>query len=155
MAKPIAPPMLHQWAKLLATTDAEQPTRGWPVRFLRFTRSGNPHNVWTWFRNTVFAGETWAAGTFGRSNVETVRVDVRVRFPGFAGNGVRRLRVTHDQNRQLNNKTPNTWVHYDGQIIGFLRSNDMSGRWAVFEKDSGGNYYLTIQSSRPSWHGTR
>lgn len=48
-----------KWSKKLSKTDAQQPTKGYPVQYLRFTRSRNPQDNQSWFKQTLFAAETW------------------------------------------------------------------------------------------------
>ncbi len=68
------------WSKRLSRTDAQVPTKGYPVQYLRFTQSGNPQDVWVWFRSTFFGAETWRPATFGKNAVERadVKIDVTV-----------------------------------------------------------------------------
>jgi hypothetical protein len=105
-----------------------QPTNGWPVPYMRFTKSGNPQNNQTWFRQILFAGQNWQAGVFGHHNVEQCVASINVIILGQL-KGVRDFLVTHDPNRAQNNNTPNTYLHYDIATQSDFLNTNLVGRW--------------------------
>lgn len=115
-----------RWWKRMSATDAQQPTSGRIVPYLRFIRGKNPHYNQTWFRQFFFGGLNWGPGFFGQHAVEqsTVAMDVSI-----AGKykGTRTFLVTHDSSRMLNNNTPNTWLHYDAATLADLNAVNTAG----------------------------
>ncbi|WP_428245679.1 hypothetical protein [Ferrovibrio sp.] len=136
--------MALRWHKKpLSRTDAQQPTRGYRVPYLRFTKSKNPQNVQIWFRNTFFAGMVWTNGFFGNHAVEETSVRFRVTILGvFKGN--RMMKITHDSNRCRNHNTPNTWLHYDDATLADFAAQNLAGRAAEVLLDINGNYHFNI-----------
>ena len=132
-----------RWSKKLSRTDAQQKTGGYPVPYLRFTRAGHSQDNQTWFRNTFFAGANWNNGYFGEHAVEIANVNFHVTILG-ANRGVRQMMVTHDDDRMLNNNTPNTYLHYDDATRAELQTQDLTGRLVAIEKDAAGTYRFTI-----------
>jgi hypothetical protein len=138
--------MAEHWKKKkLSKSDAQQKTpRGYPIPYLRLTRSGNPVDHQTWFRDTFFNSAAWGAGHFGEHDVEEAHVDLHVTICG-QGKGMRMMKVTHDSNRQATGRnTPNTWLHYDQVTRGELQDQDVSGRSASLHRDNNGTYHFTV-----------
>lgn len=131
------------WWKTLSRTDAQQPTSGRLVPYLRFTKGRNPQDNQTWFRTTFFGGHGWHNGHFGQNAVETKDVDFIVTIQGRRL-GVRTMSVTHDDNRQNNNNTPNTYLHYDNQTAADLRRTNLTGHRVIVGRDASGAYTFTI-----------
>ena len=131
------------WSKKLSKTDAQLPTQGRVVPYLRFTKANNPQDNQTWFRHLFFAGEPWKNGFFGRNPVEVVHIDFAVTILGKS-RGMRTMMVTHDDTRQDNNNTPNTYLHYDAATVADFNSQNLSGRVVTVSKDDEGDYALTI-----------
>jgi len=101
------------WSKKLSTTDAQQPTSGGIVPYLRLTKGSlKGENFQTWFRDTFFAGASWAPGEFGReTDIEIAKVVISVVVNGVKL-GDKPFTVTHGPNRQDKHETPNTWLHW-------------------------------------------
>ena len=131
-----------KWSKVLTATDAQQPTKGRRVPYLRFIRGRNPHNNQTWFRNTFFNGQNWTPGRFGEHAVEQCTVPIEVSIAGVL-KGTRSFVVTHDSNRMGNNNTPNTWLHYDPATLSDFGQANLQGRTVVLERTPAA-YQLTI-----------
>lgn len=100
------------WSKKMSRTDAMQPTRGWPVPYMRFTKSGNPQDNQTWFRHVLLGNANWQPGVFGNHQVEQCIAPIDITILG-QHKGIRNFMITHDPNRSNNNNTPNTYLHYD------------------------------------------
>lgn len=132
------------WEKKLSRSDAQVRTRGWPVPYIRLTRSGHASDTQTWFRNTFFAGVSWTPGHFGTHAVEQATVTFSVKMPGQTSK-TRKLIVTHDSGREQTGKsTPNTWVHWDDDTRNELRANNYAGRKIILERSKSGTFSLTI-----------
>lgn len=131
------------WWKQLSVTDAQRPTTGRLVPYLRFTKAKNPQDNQTWFRHVFFAGEPWVNGHFGRHAVEQVDVDFEVTILG-QNKGVRTMRITHDDTRQDNNNTPNTWLHYDDDTLADFHAQNLAHRIVRVSKSDAGVYSFTI-----------
>lgn len=115
------------WIKKMSRTDAMQPTRGWPVPYMRFTKSGNPQNNQTWFRQNLFGQQNWQPGHFGQNAVEKCVAKINVIILGQQ-KGLRDFLITHDPHRAQNNSTPNTYLHYDTATQSDLLQNNHTGR---------------------------
>ena len=134
---------LH-WEKELSRSDAQVQTTGWPVPYIRLTRSGHDSDTQTWFRNTFFAGLPWTPGHFGDHAVEQTIVTFSVQLPGQPPQP-RQLMVTHDEDRAETGKsTPNTWIHWDDATRDELRANNYAGRRIVLSRSNNGIFSLTI-----------
>lgn len=131
------------WSKRLSRTDAQRPTQGRIVPYLRFTKANNPQDNQTWFRQVFFAGAPWVNGFFGRHPVETVNIDFVVTILG-QNRGVRTMMVTHDDNRQDNNNTPNTYLHYDNATLADFDAQNLAGRIVTVSRSPTGAYLFTI-----------
>lgn len=131
------------WSKRLSRTDAQRPTRGRIVPYLRFTKANNPQDNQTWFRNVFLAGEPWVNDFFGKHPVETVDIDFVVTILG-QHRGVRTMMVTHDDTRQDNNNTPNTYLHYDNATLADFNAQNLAGHIVTVAKTDDGVYLFTI-----------
>jgi hypothetical protein len=133
-----------RWEKVLSRSDAQVQTTGWPVPYIRLTRSNHPQDTQTWFRHTFFAGVPWQPGHFGDHAVEEANVAFEVTLPGQATQ-TRQLMITHDDSRgQTGKSTPNTWVHWDDATRDELRATGYDGRRIVLERSNTGVFSLTI-----------
>ncbi|WP_143051796.1 hypothetical protein [Sphingomonas palmae] len=115
-----------KWCKILSVTDAQQPTSGRIVPYLRFIKGNNPQNNQTWFRQTFFGQQNWTAGFFGNHPVEECYVDIDVTICG-SHKGSRKFHITHDSTRMANNSTPNTWLHYDNATLNDFSTINTAG----------------------------
>lgn len=136
--------MSLRWEKKLSKSDAQVKTGGWPVPYIRLTRSGHSSDTQTWFRHTFFSGVSWKPGHFGDHAVEQAMVGFDVKLPGQSAHS-RKLMITHDGGRgQTGKSTPNTWVHWDDITRDELRANNYAGRTIVLERTNAGSFLLTI-----------
>lgn len=136
--------MQLRWEKKLSRSDAQVRTQGWPVPYIRLTRSGHAMDTQTWFRNTFFADVPWTPGYFGEHAVEQARVTIYVSMSGRVRQA-RQLMVTHNDGRgQTGKSTPNTWIHWDDVTRDELRANNYAGRMIVLERSNAGQFFLTI-----------
>jgi hypothetical protein len=131
------------WWKKLSVTDAQRPTSGRLVPYLRFTKAQNPQNTQTWFRNVFFAGANWVNGHFGRHPVEQTDIDFHVSILG-QDMGVRSMMVTHDDTRQDNNNAPNTWLHYDDDTLADFHAQNLAHRVVRVSRSDEGVYSFAI-----------
>lgn len=140
--------MVLRWSKKLSRTDAQQPTGGYPVPYLRFTCSGSPHDTQFWFRDVFFSSLVWRNSVFGQHPVE--EADVAVEVTIHANNmGIRQMTLTYDAGRRANNNTPTTYLHYDPQTVNDLRNNNFTDDWVVLERTPQGHFHLSIQAVAP------
>lgn len=130
---------------MLSRSDAQVPVdRGWPVPYIRLTRSNHPQDTQTWFLHRFFAGVPWHPGFFGNHVVEEANVAFEVTLPGQP-TLMRHLMITHDDSRGNTGKsTPNTWVHWDDVTRDELRATNYHGRPIVLERSDAGVFSLTI-----------
>lgn len=132
-----------KWTKrTMSRTEAQQQTGGRKVPYLRFIKARNPQNNQTWFRQTLFAQEKWGADFFGQHAVESCQIDVKVSIAGNS-QGTRQMTVTHDDNRMMNNSTPNTWLHFDNATRTYLENHNREGQPVTFQ-NLGNGYELII-----------
>lgn len=132
---------LH-WEKELTKSDAQQKTQGSRMPFLRFTKSGIPHDHKTWFRNVFFGGLNWhPVHTRGIAD-EAADVDVHVTIDGNY-RGVRSMVVDHGGARAENHSAPTTHLHYDGATRAELEALNLVGRTVVVERDDNGEYHFS------------
>lgn len=135
---------LHWEKKALSKSDAQQPTHGYPVPYLRLTKIGNAMNTQTWFREEFFGDAHWVDGHFGKYDVEETHVELAVTILG-QNRGPRTMLVTHDPERQNRGRsTPNTWLHWDDATRGELQDQDLSGHLTSLDRNDNGIYRLTI-----------
>lgn len=133
-----------QWEKQLTRSDAQVKTQGWPVPYIRLTRSNHLQDTQTWFRNTFFAGVTWSPGHFGDHAIEKAHPTFDITLPGQVTQS-RQLMVSHDDSRgQTGNSTPNTWIHWDTATLNELKANSYDGRIITLERSNSGTFSLTI-----------
>lgn len=127
-----------RWWKKMSRTDAQQPTKGRVVPYMRFIKGKNPHKNQEWFRKTFFAGQAWHQDLFGQHPVEQCTVPFEVTIAGVS-KGIRNFLITHDDMRMNNNNTPNTWLHYDQATLNDLSKMNATGK--IFSVEKVGNTY--------------
>ncbi len=138
-----------RWWKRLSRTDAQQPTKGFPVAYLRLTQNRGELDPRRWFKNVLFAGAEWRPDTFGRHDVESATVVFRVQ-DGATDLGDHALLLTHDDTRPANNGTPATWIHWGDDLAAYLRENSRQG-WFVIVERTGTQLTLRLTEERPGW----
>lgn len=139
------------WSKNLSTTDAQQPTSGGLVPYLRLTRSSlKDEDFQTWFRDAFFDGAAWKPDTFGReTDIESCQVDMSVSINGVKL-GKRAFTITHGPNRQEKHNTPNTWLHWPPDLQVVLHENDTTGWPVTMTRHTNGSFSLDIQAAIPA-----
>lgn len=133
------------WNKELSTTDAQQPTTGGIVPYLRLTKSSlTSQDFQTWFRQAFFGPAAWALGNVGReTGVEVTSVVMAVTVGGLSL-GSHPVMISHGPNRMDRNNTPNTWLHWPPVLQSVLEANDMTGHTITLTRRSKGQYELEI-----------
>jgi len=132
------------WSKNLSQTDAQQPTTGGLVQYLRLVSGSlSSEDFQTWFRDTFFSGAAWTAGNFHNKPVEEAYIPFQVTVGGMKL-GVQTMKVTHDDTRQNNNNAPNTWIHWNDQMESLLQLNDLSGKTITLTRQDDGTFNLDI-----------
>ena len=140
-----------QWWKKLSLSDARQETQGGPMPF-RFTSENCPGDYITWFRYTFFQELAWNNITQGDHQIEEAHVNISVNIDG-ENLGLRTMRVTHDEQRQINKRAPATHMNFDEETAEYLKHHDMTGNYIIFSKDSTGGFDLIIQEDTPDHIG--
>ena len=137
--------MATKWRKKLTKSDAQQPTRGALMPFLRFTKGNLPVNHKTFFRNNFFANLVWQSAYSGKGHhKETAAIKIRVKLSGN-DLGVRTMIVDHDPSRSGNHSAPTTHLLYDSKTRRALESANLAGHQVTVEDDGSGNFSLTVQ----------
>lgn len=135
---------LLSWSKVLSLTDAQRPTRGRIVPYLRLTKSGHKIDSKIWFRHTFFDFAKWKPGTFGNeTGLEEAFIDVDFNLNGVPF-GTLKCHLTHGPNRWESHSTPNTWLHWPDVIQAYLRKHDLSGHTVNLDRTSSNKITLTI-----------
>ena len=134
-----------KWEKYLSRTDAQQPTRGRKITFLRLTsgETGVAHT--TWFRESFFDGLSWSFTKSQRGrDIEEAKVDIHVTILG-QDYGKRTLRIEHDPTRADSHSAPTTYLRYDNRIRTILESQaDLIVGRVVRLTRSGTDYFFEI-----------
>lgn len=133
------------WRKRMTRSDAQQPTRGAKMPFLRFTKGNfvNEDHA-TFFRGDFFSDAPWspAKSKQGRS-VEEATISIHV-IIGGQDLGIRRMRLSYDPLRVDHHSAPTTHLLYDPTTKRALESANMAGRPVRVWRDSQGKYHMTI-----------
>lgn len=138
-------PEVLTWQKNLSTTDAQQPTSGSLVPYLRLTSGSlTTGGFQTWFRQTFFDNVPWKAGHFNKKPVEEAHVPFDVTIAGVSLGPVL-FTVTHDDTRQDSHNAPNTWLHWPDKVASILENNNYSARPVILTRDDTGAFSLEIQ----------
>lgn len=137
------------WTKQLSTTDAQQPTTGGLVPYLRLTSGGRPGDWQQWIRNELFGDLDWQPGEFGRdTDVEIAFVSMSVRVSGVKLPDMTVMLTYGPSRSESGNDTPNTWLHWPDQLGSILRENDFSGGPVTITRSEDGKYKLDIQAAK-------
>ena len=137
------------WTKELSKTDAQQPTKGRLVPYLRLTKSSlQTEDNQTWFRFVYFDDQNWQIGSFGHENaIEFCHVNMRVAI-NRVNFGTHKIMITHGPNRKDMHDTPNTWLHWPEALQFFMQNNDFSGWPVTLERQSDGSFTIEIQAAK-------
>jgi len=137
-----------EWKKKLSTTDAQQPTTGGLVPYLRLTKGSlKSEDFQSWFREEFFANAAWAPGQFGREeNLEISNIAAKISIDGV-NFGQKAFTITHGPHRHESNNTPNTWLHWPVEIQSILHENDYTGYVVVLKRHENGSFELAISGS--------
>lgn len=136
------------WTKKLSQTDAQQPTSGGIVPYLRLTKSSlQGEDFQTWFREGFFAPASWKPGDVGReTDVEVADIDMMVSVNGVKL-GKKLFQVSHGPHRHEKHNTPNTWLHWPPEIQDMLHENDMTGWPVTLTRTADGSFSVDIQAA--------
>lgn len=134
------------WNKKLSRTDAQQPTAGSRMTFLRLTRSGHKIDKRDFFRERFFGNLDWRrADIHGMKGVAYAYANIAVVIMG-EWRGMRKMLVTHSRKRMTRNSEAPTWLHYDKATISDLVERDVSGEDVRLSIGPDGTYMLAIES---------
>jgi hypothetical protein len=137
-----------RWWKKMSRTDAQQPTEGWPVAYLRMTEGG----AGSADLDALFAGVPWADGFFGRNPVQEAHVDFAV-YDDDQPLGTYALTLTYNQARTESHMHPALWIHWGEALCEHLRQNSREGWFVVVERnepDAVAPFTLTFQRAQPA-----
>ena len=131
-----------KWAKELSATDAQRPTKGAKVKYLRLTK-GKIKDVDTsrWFRDKFFKDQQWELDD---KNREQCIVNMNVEFNGIALGRKIKFVVNHSEGRCQSHSAPNTFIGWPQEMEALLVANNMTGREVMITKDLEGNFSMKI-----------
>lgn len=87
--------MALKWRKRMTKSDAQQPTLGAKMPFLRFTKGSIADDHATWFRDTFFADSVWTTLPNHGHQMEETKIKIHVILDGD-DLGERAMRIDHD-----------------------------------------------------------
>jgi hypothetical protein len=138
---------MPSWSKTLTDTEAQQPTDGRLVPYIRLTKADYVGDDWQRrFRDGFFPGLVWAASVFGRSHVEKsyVTFDVYVQDKPLETSV---MQLTHSDDRAESNNTPCTWIHYSDSLGQFLQQNSFAEKLIRVSSRPNGTGLIEIDPS--------
>jgi hypothetical protein len=139
-----------RWAKRLSESDAQIVGTGWPVPYLRLTRSDNAIDHKTWFRDQLFGNQNWHAGEWNGKPVEETETSFSIAIDGLFLGQIE-LRITHSVERsQSGHSTPPTWIHWNDHLLSAFQSGFYAYRWIWIERIED-KLYMTIDALPPPW----
>jgi hypothetical protein len=142
---------LHQWAKKLKRSDAQQVPSGTnPTGKLRLGQARFPITQETWFRDVLFGDQNWVQSSRRGVAYEETHVPFQVSLHGSHWEPMT-FKIDHGAHRvagQSNVPTVLSWGTFLGE---WLRNNNQIDNWVLIEKDVNGNYWLSIQATKPAW----
>lgn len=120
--------MILEWHKIMSASDAQRIQQGWPVPYLRLTRSSLGKGIdWqSWFRHNLFENLKWKDSIYGDEPVETTTIKMHTIVDDIEW-GELEFTLTHGEFRAMRNNAPCTWLHWPVELLNYLRENDMTG----------------------------
>lgn len=119
-----------RWWKKMSRTDAQQPTSGWPVAYLRMTEG----EAGSADLDALFAGVQWAPGFFGKNPVDEAHVGFAVYDDG-GSMGPHTLTLTYNEARTESHAHPALWIHWGEALVDYLRQNSREGWYVVVQRN--------------------
>lgn len=149
---PAAPAAIAQrWAKLLKRSDAQQVPAGTnPTGKLRLGQARFPIDQETWFREVLFGDQEWVASERRGVTYEEVHVPFHVSRHGDPWVPMT-LKLDHGAHRVADQNNVPTVLSWGPELGSWLRENNQIGNWVAIEKDVNGDYWLSIQATKPAW----
>jgi hypothetical protein len=138
---------MARWWKRMSRTDAQQPTKGRLVPYLRLTEGEGDS---TDPGDHLFQDAVWGPGHHGEHAVDESHVDFEV-IDDDKALGNYDLRLTYDPTRPKNHAHPALWIHW-GDLSDYLQKNDREGWYVVVERndDAVVPLSLTFQRAAPA-----
>lgn len=140
-----------RWTKKLASSDAQQTKDGTnPTGKLRLTKSVHEIDHVTWFRNTLFAEETWEAEVrSGGKTYEVAKVPFTVEIGG-EDLGTHTLLVDYALHRVSDQANVPTVLAWGPELSKTLAETSRIGEWVVISRLPDSTLRLTIAASPDS-----
>ena len=140
-----------QWCKQLSSSDAQQVTSATnPTGKLRLSKAGFPIDHRTAFRQEMFGKQNWQPKILRGNAYEVAEIDFDVVVRGNAL-GTLKLTIDHAPHRIAGQNNVPTILAWGLRLNQILRTTNYVGDWVVIERDTKGEFHLTIQSAEPSW----
>jgi HKD family nuclease len=136
--------VIHKWSRNLSKSDAQQTRQNSkPTGNLKLTKAGNEIDHKTFFREILFASQTWSAENTSKGTKEEaiVEFDVTIRGENY---GTIALKIDHALYRIANQNNVPTWLHWGSKLGEVLRTTDYSGATVTIGALSNGTYWLSI-----------
>ena len=138
---------MSTWVKRLSVTDAQQPTQGSIVPYLRLTKGTIQASDWqTWFRDTFFANAAWSPSTVNSNPVEQTKIPFEVTIRDMSL-GAEAMTVTHQPERAESHSAPSTWIHWSSTLRQILEANDFTDKPVRLTRTGAGAYQLDIDAA--------
>lgn len=140
-----------RWCKQMKSSDAQWVSQGTnPTGKLRLAQAGFPIDHRRYFRYQLFGSQMWSSTSrSGKTyDVAPVPFDVTVR-----GNhlGTINLVIDHAPHREADQNNVPTVLAWGTILNRTLTGSSHVNDWVIIERDTSGNFKLTIQSGKPSW----
>lgn len=121
---------MPRWWKRMSRTDAQQPTKGYLVAFLRMTGGEEGSDA----PDSLFPHTQWTDGHFGKNDVEEAHEDFEI-VDDSRVLGNYNLLLTYDHERPRNHAHPALWIHWGDELQEYLRANDREGWYVIVERN--------------------
>lgn len=136
---------VKHWGKTLSDSDAQRKKQGnqrGAITLVQGDYRGQIDQT-VYFRNDLFAQETWTPGTANTGQpIETAIVPMHVTINGTY-HGVMDFKVTNASNREAAQNNYTAELHVE-PVTPLFRQTNMSGRHLDIALDTNGDYWLTI-----------
>ncbi len=140
-----------RWCKRLLSSDAQQvQTNTNPTGKLRLSQAHHDIDHRTFFRRDFFAGLDWQTQTRNGRQVEEAISDFDVAISGVSL-GKLPLQIDHAPHREAGQNNVPTVLSWGSDLGERLRMTSYINDWVVIERDTHGDFALTIQTDKPAW----
>ena len=140
-----------RWCKQMPSSDAQWVLAGTnPTGKLRLAQAGFSINRNIYFRYELFASAAWGSIVRAGNPHDIADVDFDVTVSGVHI-GPLTLRIDHAPHREASQDNVPTVLAWGPRLGAMLGGTSHVGDWVVIERDTAGQFHLTIQQNRPTW----